>query len=102
VRNLKFDLKEVAGSLGDLATFLPLAIGLITVNGIDVGVQHARLVRDIIGSPRESSVALCIGLVTLATGNLAVSFAAGIALEGVISRFFPEATVSGEAQARLQ
>lgn len=35
MRNLKFDLKEVAGSLGDLATFLPLAVGLITVNGVN-------------------------------------------------------------------
>ena len=35
VRGLKFDLNEVAGSLGDLATFLPLAVGLITVNGVN-------------------------------------------------------------------
>ena len=32
---LKFDLKEISGSLGDLGTFLPLAIGLITVNGVN-------------------------------------------------------------------
>jgi hypothetical protein len=51
-----------------------------------VGIQHARLVRDIIGSPREIAVALCIGLLTLATGNLAVAFAAGIVLERVIGR----------------
>lgn len=87
-------------SVADASRLLPTSVlGALLVY---VGVQHARLVRDIIGSPRECSVALCIGLVTLATGNLAVSFAAGIALEGVIGRFFPEATVSGEAQARLQ
>lgn len=32
---IKVDLKEVAGSFGDLATFLPLAVGLITVNGMN-------------------------------------------------------------------
>jgi len=29
------ELNEVAGSLGDLGTFLPLAIGLIAVNGVN-------------------------------------------------------------------
>ncbi len=32
---IKSDLREVAGSFGDLATFLPLAVGLITVNGMN-------------------------------------------------------------------
>ena len=27
--------REIAGSFGDLATFLPLAVGLITVNGMN-------------------------------------------------------------------
>lgn len=31
----KIDLREIAGSFGDLATFLPLAVGLITVNGMN-------------------------------------------------------------------
>ncbi len=31
----KTDLREVAGAFGDLATFLPLAVGLITVNGMN-------------------------------------------------------------------
>lgn len=53
-----------------------------------VGVQHARLVRDIAGLPREIAVALGIGLVTLATGNLAVAFAAGIVLDRAL-RLFP-------------
>ena len=65
-----------------------------------VGIQHARLVRDIVGFPREIAVALCIGLVTIATGNLAAAFAAGIVLEGGIGRFLPEAAVRSGAQAR--
>ena len=32
---MRIDLREVAGSFGDLATFLPLAVGLITVNGMN-------------------------------------------------------------------
>lgn len=60
-----------------------------------VGIQHARLVRDVVGSPRELAVALCVGLFTLATGNLAVSFFAGVALERAIRRFAPRAAGSG-------
>jgi SulP family sulfate permease len=32
---MRIGLREVAGSFGDLATFLPLAVGLITVNGMN-------------------------------------------------------------------
>jgi SulP family sulfate permease len=32
---LRFDRNELAGSLGDIGTLLPLAIGLILVNGLD-------------------------------------------------------------------
>jgi len=86
-------------SVADMSRLLPSSVlGALLVY---VGIQHARLVRDIIGSPREIAVALSIGLVTLATGNLAVSFAAGIVLERAIGRFFPESMVRGEAQARL-
>jgi MFS superfamily sulfate permease-like transporter len=45
-----------------------------------VGVEHARLVRDIVAFPRELAIAVVIGFLTLVTGNLAVAFAAGIAL----------------------
>ena len=87
-------------SVANVSRLLPSSVlGALLIY---VGIQHARLVRDILGSPREIAVALSIGLVTLVTGNLAVSFAAGIVLEGAIGQFFPEATVRGEAQARLQ
>ncbi|MBN1611010.1 MAG: putative sulfate/molybdate transporter, partial [Polyangiaceae bacterium] len=32
---LRFDRYEIAGSLGDLGTLLPLAVGLILINGLD-------------------------------------------------------------------
>jgi len=32
---LNLNLNEISGSLGDLATFLPLAIGLISINGVN-------------------------------------------------------------------
>ncbi|MGE5189194.1 MAG: putative sulfate/molybdate transporter [Gemmatimonadota bacterium] len=66
----------------------PCVLGALLVY---VGVQHARLARDIAGSPRELAVALCIGAFTLATGNLAVSFGAGFVLERAIRRCLPAA-----------
>lgn len=65
---------------------------------VHVGIQHARLVRDIVGSPREIAVALCIGVVTLATGNLAVSFVAGLVLDRAIRRCVPAAAARSDAQ----
>ena len=34
-RGCRFDRLEFAGSLGDLGTLLPLAIGMIVINGLD-------------------------------------------------------------------
>jgi MFS superfamily sulfate permease-like transporter len=85
-------------SVADLSRLLPSSVlGALLVY---VGIQHARLLRNITGFPREIAVALCVGLVTLATGNLAVSFAAGIVLQKAIGRFFPGVTVNAEAPAR--
>jgi SulP family sulfate permease len=55
----------------------PPVLGILLVY---VGLEHARLVRDIVAFPRELAIAVVIGLLTLVTGNLAVAFAAGIAL----------------------
>jgi len=33
-KNYRFDRLEFAGSLGDLGTLLPLAIGMILINGL--------------------------------------------------------------------
>ncbi|HDM76848.1 MAG TPA: sulfate permease, partial [Deltaproteobacteria bacterium] len=35
MRNYRFDRLEIAGSLGDLGTLLPLAIGMILINGLN-------------------------------------------------------------------
>lgn len=45
-----------------------------------VGVEHARLLRDILRIPGEMAIAACIGILTLVTGNLAIAFTAGMAL----------------------
>lgn len=43
-----------------------------------VGLEHSRLIRDIVRVPRELAVAVVAGLLALVTGNLALSFAAGM------------------------
>ncbi len=35
INGYRFNRQELAGALGDLGTFLPLAIGLITLNGVN-------------------------------------------------------------------
>lgn len=35
IGNMRFDRMELAGSLGDLGTLLPLAVGMIMINGLD-------------------------------------------------------------------
>jgi sulfate permease, SulP family len=55
----------------------PPVLGILLVY---VGLEHARLVHDIVTFPGELAVAVVIGLLTLLTGNLAVAFAAGIVL----------------------
>lgn len=35
IKDFEFSLKELAGSMGDIGTLLPLAIGFIVVNGLD-------------------------------------------------------------------
>lgn len=53
-----------------------------------VGVQHARLVRDVLHVPREAVVAASVGLVTLFTGNLAAGFLFGFVLDRLNGRLF--------------
>jgi len=45
---MRIDWMEVAGSFGDLETFLPLALGLITVNGMNPTFLFLS-----VGSPEE-------------------------------------------------
>jgi len=71
-------------SLPDLCRLLPMPVlGALLIH---IGVQHARLVRDVLDSAHESAVVAAIGLVTLATGNLAIAFGAGILMDAIIAR----------------
>lgn len=65
------------------ALFNLLPASALGVALVYVGGQHARLVRDVAGIPHELGVALGIGIMTLATGNLAVAFTVGIVLNAV-------------------
>lgn len=77
----------LGSSVAEASRLLPSSVlGALLVF---VGLQHARLLRDIAGSPRELAVAACIGAVALATGNLAAAFAAGIVLERAVRRIVP-------------
>ncbi|GAB4362084.1 MAG: putative sulfate/molybdate transporter [Deltaproteobacteria bacterium] len=63
-------------SLGSLFSIFPSPVlGILLAY---VGVEHARLVRDILPIPGETAVAVLIGCLTLATGNLAIACAAGV------------------------
>ena len=71
-------------SLPVLCRLLPIPVlGALLVY---IGIQHARLVRDVLDSAQESAVVAAIGLVTLATGNLAIAFGGGILLNAIIGR----------------
>lgn len=76
--------KSIASLFGLLP---PPVLGILLVY---VGVEHARLVRDIVPFPGETAIAAVIGLITLFTGNLAVAFAAGIALNMAAERMSRE------------
>ena len=69
------------------ALFSLLPASALGVALVYVGVQHARLVRDVAEIPRELAVALGIGIMTLATGNLAVAFSVGIVLNAFGGKF---------------
>ena len=71
-------------SLPALCRLLPIPVlGALLIY---IGVQHARLVRDVLNSAHESAVVAGIGMVTLATGNLAIAFGGGILLNAIIVR----------------
>ena len=64
-----------------LLHIIPLAI--LGVFLVYVGVQHAGLIRDIVGRATPVFVAASVGLVSLATTNLTWGFAVGFLLEGL-------------------
>ena len=40
IKEFEFNLRELAGSMGDFGTLLPLAIGYIVVNGLNPAGFH--------------------------------------------------------------
>lgn len=58
--------------------FIPFWI--LGLSLIYIGIRHAALIKDILSIPREFMVAVIIGLYSLVTGNLALAFCIGIAV----------------------
>ncbi|MBF8258959.1 MAG: hypothetical protein HW377_1333 [Actinobacteria bacterium] len=71
-------------SIPELFGLMPLSI--LGVMLIYVGFEHARLIADVLEDSRELAVAASIGLMTLATGNLAVAFIIGIAMNEIVGK----------------
>jgi len=111
---MRFDLREFSGSLGDLGTFIPLTVAMITVSGLDAGtvLVFAGLFNILSGvafrqpipvQPMKAIAAVAIAE-GLAPGEIAASgFAAGLVililgLSGLVSwaeRVVPRPVVRG-------
>lgn len=86
-------------SIPDFFGLLPLSI--LGVLLIYVGFEHARLIADVLEDSRELAVTASIGFITLVTGNLAVAFMVGIALNEIGGKLGSSIPVSpGEGSSR--
>jgi MFS superfamily sulfate permease-like transporter len=114
IRRLRFDLAELSGALGDLGTFIPLAVSLIAVSGMDAGsvLVFAGLLNVVTGlvfglplpvQPMKAIAAVAIAE-ALAPGEIAAAgFVAGaivlvLGLTGVVElveRWVPRPVVRG-------
>jgi SulP family sulfate permease len=65
-----------------LVTLIPMAI--LGVFLVYVGIQHAAYLRDILKRAPLLFIAICVGVVSLATTNLMWGFLAGFVVQGVI------------------
>ena len=89
-RNYRFNRREIAGSLGDLGTLLPLAIGMILINGLQptglfmtVGIYYI-LAGVYFGVPVPVQPMKVIGSYAIATGITATQITASGYLMGLI------------------
>lgn len=86
----KFNRMELAGSLGDLGTLLPLAIGMIMVNGMSVtGILYSigifyLLAGFYFGIPVPVQPMKAIGAYAVATGIAGSQLTASVGLVGLI------------------
>ena len=114
IGDMRFDLAEISGALGDLGTFVPLVVSLIAVCGMDGGtvLVFAGLFNLITGiafnqpipvQPMKAIAAVAIAE-GLAPGEIAAAgFGAGIVvlalgltgLVGIVERWVPRAVVRG-------
>lgn len=113
-RTLRLDLNEVSGSLGDLATFLPLAVGLIAVNGVNATSLFLAAGLLYIASglyygvpvpvqPLKATSALAIALAATPTDIAATALLMGLLftgisffnLSGLVRKTFPRPIVRG-------
>lgn len=86
-------------SIPDLFGLLPLSI--LGVLLIYVGFEHALLIADVLEDSRELAVTASIGFITLVTGNLAIAFMVGIALNEIGGKLGSSIPVSpGEGSSR--
>lgn len=114
LRTARFDRHEIAGSLGDLGTFLPLLVGMAAQNGLDFGASlfFAGLFNVVtgltFGIPMAVQPMKAIAAVALTEGLSAPQIlAAGITVSvvilvlgltgliGVLDRLVPRAVVRG-------
>jgi SulP family sulfate permease len=86
-------------SIPDLFGLLPLSI--LGVLLIYVGFEHALLIADVLEDSRELAVTASIGFITLVTGNLAIAFMVGIALNEIVVKIASSIPVlPGEGSSR--
>ena len=114
LRSARFDRHEIAGSLGDLGTFLPLLVGMASQNGLDFGAAlfFAGLFNIITGLvfaiPMAVQPMKAIAAVALTEGlTVPQILAAGIAVSAIIlilgvtglidwlDRFVPRSVIRG-------
>lgn len=113
-RGIRFDLREFSGALGDLGMFLPLALGLIAVNGLNATAVflsagllyiaaglYFRLPMPVQPLKATSVVAIAIGATpgeiaatALLMGVLFLAVA-GLGLDRRLARLFPRPVIRG-------
>jgi len=66
-------------------SFFPISI--LSVMLIYIGIEHSRLIRDILKIPGEIFICLTIAAISLVSGDLAIGFGSGIALNLIMNNW---------------
>lgn len=86
IGDLEFNRRELAGSMGDWGTLLPLVI--VGAMMVMVGLELAKFVMDIQGWVELPGLVVTVFFSLLV--NMAVGFLAGIAIRHLLQRYIPE------------